>query len=257
MKKKVKMGVRQLIFAALLLLFSITGITAAAQIFITLSGYAQARNEYKALRQYVPYVRITPPPVYEQEEFLPAMEQDESASLQANSEPSLNFSDINPDYMGWIRIDGTKIDYPVVRGEDNEKYINTTFSGERNASGAIFMDYRCTNGFDSSFAILYGHNMKDGSMFAGLKRFLVKGAIDQQPEITVLTPDGVTQIYRIFAIIKTNITDETYMLPGVEPQAVNDYMTELGAPAGAERYIALSTCIGRDDADRLLVFAAK
>lgn len=78
---------------------------------------------------------------------------------------------INPDIVAWIRIDGLGIDYPVVQGEDNEHYLYYTFRGEANVAGSIFLDYRNKADFSDSKIILYGHNMKNGSMFGSLKKY--------------------------------------------------------------------------------------
>lgn len=244
-KQKNNARVRRLIFAALLISFTALGVIAAVHLITAQSGYAQAQEEYTALRQYAPDRKPDPKPT---------PKQLEAPGQTHGPEPILDLSAVNPDYIGWIRIDGTMIDYPVVRGEDNKKYISTTFTGEQNASGAIFMDYRCVDGFGGAFAILYGHNMKDGSMFAALNRYLESGYLDEHPNITILRADGAALDYCIFAVRKTDITDSAYRLPD-RGEKVVAYMKDLGAPEGAERFLVLSTCTSsRDDDERLLVF---
>ena len=78
---------------------------------------------------------------------------------------------INPDVCGWITLDHTKIDYPILQGEDNLTYINTDVYGDFALSGSIFLDYRNHDDFTDRRVILYGHNMKDGSMFSNLKQY--------------------------------------------------------------------------------------
>ena len=79
--------------------------------------------------------------------------------------------ELNPDIVGWIYGENTKINYPVVQGKDNEFYLTRMPDQRENASGSIFMD--CRNRKPSSLAnqILYGHHMKNGSMFAGLMKY--------------------------------------------------------------------------------------
>ena len=81
--------------------------------------------------------------------------------------------DINPDTVGYIRIDGTVIDYPVVKGEDNDYYLDHDFYGNQSKSGTIMMDYKCSidpdNGSDNY--ILYGHHMAVGTFFAQLNEY--------------------------------------------------------------------------------------
>ncbi len=132
----------------------------------------------------------------------------------------------------------------------------TTFSGERNASGAIFMDYRIKDGFDGTLSVIYGHNMKDGSMFADLNRYLEDDYLDAHPEITVLTADGETRTYHVFAARKTDVRDTLYTLHDAKAEVMNEYMDSLFAPKGANRYIALSTCTDGEDDERLLVIGS-
>lgn len=77
----------------------------------------------------------------------------------------------NSDLVGWISIEGTDIDYPVVQANDNELYLKRTFDGNENAHGCIFADASCSVTKPSDNIILYGHHMKDGSMFAMLDQY--------------------------------------------------------------------------------------
>lgn len=80
-------------------------------------------------------------------------------------------TEINEDYIGWIRIDATKINYPVVHTSDNEFYLSHNFYKERDKAGTIFLDAANSRTKLDKNMILYGHNMKDNSMFGELKRF--------------------------------------------------------------------------------------
>jgi SrtB family sortase len=244
----------RLTFAALLALFVIVGAIAAANIVIAQIGYAASQKEYEELRRYAP------PTSGAAVTASPSSGIDEAGSAAilgpaTEPEPLPNLSAINPDYIGWIRIAGTEIDYPVARGADNGEYLSTTFSGKKNASGAIFMDSRCADGFDG-FALLYGHNMKDGSMFAGLNRYRESGYREEHPEITMITANGEILTYSIFAVKETDVNDTAYTLPGKDRETVTEYTAGLGAPESAERLLILSTCVNRGSGDaRLLVFA--
>ncbi|MCL2447302.1 MAG: class B sortase, partial [Oscillospiraceae bacterium] len=92
---------------------------------------------------------------------------------------------INPGVVGWIVVPNTDISYPIVQGSDNARYLRYTFNGTRNASGAIFLDYRDQPNF-SGRAKIYGHNMRDGTMFSSLLNW-------QGDYFTVHTPDGVVE----------------------------------------------------------------
>lgn len=97
---------------------------------------------------------------------------------------------MNPDTVGWVYAKGTKIDYPVVLGKDNDYYLHTTFEGTKNSSGAVFMDCNGDKGFNSEHNIIYGHHMRNGSMFADLMEFREQSFINKQGTITLYTPKG-------------------------------------------------------------------
>ncbi len=77
----------------------------------------------------------------------------------------------NPDVVAWLKIDDTQIDYPVVQGEDNLRYVNTDVFGEYSLSGSIFLDYRNTVDFSNPNSILYGHHMAKDTMFGQLDEY--------------------------------------------------------------------------------------
>ena len=80
-------------------------------------------------------------------------------------------TDINEDFRAWIRIPVLNISYPIVRADDNSHYLNYTFEGKWNAAGCLFIDYENSDDFSDYNTYIYGHNMKNGSMFGSLKRF--------------------------------------------------------------------------------------
>jgi len=180
-----------------------------------------------------------------------------SPSPRPRPEPVLTLLDdlagINPDFAGWIIIPGTTINYPIARGQDNYRYLRTTFSGTQNPAGAIFMDYRNTNGFDAPVCMVYGHNMRDDSMFSQLTKYFDSGFMDINPEIIVMTVDGDKLVYRIFAVRRTDALDGAYSLDINDAEAA----PEVPGAADPRRILALSTCLGGSDRSaRFLVFAA-
>ena len=159
---------------------------------------------------------------------------------------------INPDYVGWIRIDGTNIDYPIVRGSDNEKYIHTSFHGEESIAGAIFMDYRnvgdlLTYRLDEALPhiILYGHNLQRGGMFSDLRRFISRQFLEENDIITLII-NGETVQFRIFTARLTDINDPAYYLSFNASYSFPRFADRIGAPLHATQIITLSTCARRD-----------
>jgi len=252
---KTKKSTGRLVFAALFTL-AIAGISLAVFILIREQvEYRAAQNEYKQLRDYSPVgdKLLTPTPAP-----TPSLPDDEAPEeLPDEPVPLVNLLEINPDYIGWIKIKGTPIDYPMVQGRDNEKYVRRTFTGEYNRAGTIFMDWKSKGAFEAPVPLLYGHNLRDGGMFAHLHNYRYKSFLDEHPVINIVTKDDEALNYRIFAVVLTSIYDDLFTLFDKSHDTIAQYFAGHGAPEGAERYLALSTCVGSgDDDERLLVLAA-
>ena len=119
--------------------------------------------------------------------------------------------DINDEIVGWIRINDTQIDYPVLwhKGDDlsGQFYLNHNYKKDYDSYGTIFLDYRCTQGTDSKNVIMHGHHMNDGSMFGELMNYGGTSAnldfYKEQPTIRFDTPKA-PGTYKIISIFKTN-----------------------------------------------------
>lgn len=172
-------------------------------------------------------------------------------------------SAINPDIVGWIVVEGTGIDYPVVQGPDNDVYLHRTFSGEQNASGAIFLEYRCTPDFSDKHSIVYGHMMKNGSMFAGLTEYKSQGFYDQNPSFTLYTPDAVYTC-EVFSAYVTSSDSVAYTPDFDNDTNFQEFLNEVlslslvqaaMSPTVADRLITLSTCDYTYEDARMVVHA--
>ena len=95
--------------------------------------------------------------------FKPRPQEDNSLSFG-------QLRDINPDVCGWLTLDGTAIDYPVVQGESNFTYLNTDVYGSFALAGSIFLDVDCDADFSGRYSLLYGHHMENGRMFGDLDK---------------------------------------------------------------------------------------
>lgn len=98
------------------------------------------------------------------------------------------------DIVAWIYCEDTQINYPVMQSEDNSYYLDKMPSGQSNAAGSIFMDCRNNADFSDYNTILYGHNMKNGSMFGTLDEFKSQDYYNEHPVMYLLTP---TKDYRV------------------------------------------------------------
>jgi len=159
--------------------------------------------------------------------------------------------EINPDYAGWISIGGTRINHPVVRGQDNDKYVNTSFYGEPNALGALFMDFRNRGEYLSNI-IIYGHNSHQGEMFGDLHLLLNEQALEESNIITINVNGRICE-YEIFSVRRTNVYDPAYTLEFDYPNAFNEFIYAIEAPANATQIITLSTCVSRGNSNERLV----
>ena len=99
-------------------------------------------------------------------------------------------SEVNPQVVGWIFGPDTVISYPIVQGEDNTYYLHRLFTGESNGSGCIFLDAACAGDFSGDHSIIYGHHMKNGTMFASLGEYASQDYYESHPYFQLSTPQG-------------------------------------------------------------------
>ena len=129
--------------------------------------------------------------------------------IEELKEQAQELQETYPDAIGWIYVPNTNINYPIMQGEDNDFYLTHGTDGRSLKCGCIELDYRCESRFQNNFNILYGHNMKNGSMFANVCRFKDKSYYDSHPYGWVYTADSV---YRLdfFSVAVTDWYDEIY-----------------------------------------------
>lgn len=111
---------------------------------------------------------------------------------------------INDDIKGWIKIDHTVIDYPVLQSDNPTFYLEHNYKKERSRYGSIFIDSKCKDGTESKNIILHGHHMKDGQMFANILKFSDVEFCKICPTITFESPGHDENAWKIFSIFKTN-----------------------------------------------------
>ncbi|MBQ6390262.1 MAG: class B sortase [Eggerthellaceae bacterium] len=169
----------------------------------------------------------------------------------------------NPDVVGWIYCPGTVINYPVLQGKDNDKYLGHDYTGEYNINGSIFVDADNAPGFVDGNTIIYGHHMNSGSMFAGLIKWADQEYYEDHPVMWLLTP---TQDYKIDLFSGHHISAHSSMYDIIhehgekliellkEARDLSDFMPtnviELDAKSS---YVMLSTCAYLFDNDRYVL----
>ena len=118
---------------------------------------------------------------------------------------------MNEDVVGWIRFDEPEvINYPLVQTDDNDKYLTTTFEGNGNKVGALFLDRINEADFEDENTFIYGHNMKNGSMFGRLRKYKKESFYKEYPYFYIYTPKGQVYTYQIFSVEITNDTSESF-----------------------------------------------
>lgn len=167
---------------------------------------------------------------------------------------------INPDAVGWLSIDGTSIDYPVVQADDNEYYRRRDINEKRSSRGTIYMDWRCP-AFGGGHMVLYGHNMKDSSMFGTLKAYQDAAYYEEHAYITY-NMMGQNTRWRIFSV---RIADDA-LLPVLAGKDLAAYAQEIKAQSlydtnvdvsQAGAVLTLSTCTNERWHGRLLISAVR
>ncbi len=228
----------------------------------------QNEKEYERLQQLASQVipeedlfnieEATPTPVLEEDHVVtrdyPNLDLDFTA-----------LKEINADITGWIYIPAIELSYPVVKTSDNIFYLEHSFEKENSIYGALFMDFEDPINWSGYNTFIFGHNMKDGSMFGSLKRFMrEKGLLASDPFIYVYTEDEIL-IYEVFSMYVAEDGSQRYRIVRDREDAdlyvdeardlttftPNEYIENI------QNIISLSTCYGAaGTTQRLLIHGA-
>ena len=193
---------------------------------------------------------------------------DEDAGVEEKFEVDFDkLKEINSDVVAWIRFDEpSQISYPVVKGKDNEKYLKTTFEGEKNSAGTLFVDMQNAGDFSDKNTFIYGHNMKNGSMFGMLRKYKTKSFCEEHPYFYIYTPDGKESTYQVFAASVVKDTSESYTKWYNTDAEFQNYINYIRSISGyqtdvevgtSSQIVSLSTCTNVSDDERLLVHGVK
>ena len=211
------------------------------------SGYEEVREEVKDNTPEEPEPEETGPTVDIPIDF---------EALQAR----------NPDVYAWITVPGTQIDYPILQSpDDNSYYLTHTIDGEEKTEGAIFTENYNHTDMEDPNTVIYGHDMKNGSMFNGLHQFADSGFFEEHPYIYIYTPEHVLA-YKVFAAYtyddrhimnSFDFTDkevfEQYLDDIIHVRAMDANLREDVPVTSDDRIITLETCVGGNSDARYLV----
>ena len=267
MKRSVRMLLTALL--ALVFLFSITMFlrqqrdsAAGSSTYSDALALASAEKPAEPQQQTDP-AEETAPAVPELQ-WVAAPLDEEDPHIQALAELDLEaLREVNPDVIGWILIPDTVINYPLMQGEDNEYYLKRTWDEKKNAVGSIFLEHLNSPDLTDFNTIVYGHNMNDGSMFAGLRKYRKQEYWQEHPYVYIRSDAGVYR-YEIFSSYLAKVDSNTYGLafPSDDAKsaflnnAILDSVIQTGVePAPTDRVLTLSTCSGSGYSTRWVVHA--
>ncbi len=185
----------------------------------------------------------------------------ERSVLQYKPDPSdpakQKDSPIVSDMTAWLTIDGTNIDYPVMQGGDNIKYLNTDPLGEYSLSGSIFLDFRSSPDFTDDFSIVYGHHMEYGKMFGALDDFLNASYLSEHTTGTLMVGRNAEKVYDIEVFASMRVGAREKIVFDMQQDAIRQYIennSTVFTGAKDARILGLSTCADSDLLSRIVVF---
>ncbi|MGN0307397.1 MAG: class B sortase [Lachnospiraceae bacterium] len=175
---------------------------------------------------------------------------------------------VNQDVYAWITIPGTAIDYPILQHEtDNTYYLNHNIDGSYGYPGCIYTENLNSKDFKDNNTIIYGHNMKNGTMFADLHKYVDITFLEEHDEILIYTPEKELK-YKIFAAYVYDDRHLLYSFDFADSEVYEAYLESVFSIkdvdanirsdleiTGEDKIITLETCISSQPEKRLLVQA--
>ena len=251
-KEKSKRSIASVLLDLVLVAAIIVSLLAGKNLYLIYNEYKAGSDEYAKIQEMV----VNEKKAGEEEVY----EIKENGKKSWKAPIDIDFSQlikINPDVVGWIYIEAIpSINYPITQGEDNDYYLHKTYEKQDNFAGSIFMDCDNKKDFSDCNTIVYGHNMRNGTMFGSLKKFQDPSTIINSDAIWILTPQGDYK-YQIFSAYNAVINSETYTLfKGPGEQFLNyansmksrtELSTEDYSFETKDKILTLSTCTGNSN----------
>lgn len=257
--------VRMLLF----LVFGAVFLYSAGRVAYSFIGYRQGANTYEqaeSLANLPDFSQISLPE-HRPEEPQPEEEPPKDPrQVYLDALSAINMEGLrekNSQVLGWILIPGTTISYPLLYGSDNSYYLNHAWDKSYSFVGSIFLDYRNSSDWSDFNTIIYGHNMRDSSMFATLQAYTDPAYFQDHPLIYITDGQTVRQ-YNIFAAYEVYEEGLTYTRQFDSPEEKQQFIdTSLKQsyyntgvqPTVEDHIITLSTCTGRGSKSRWIVQA--
>lgn len=259
---------RKILLIPLCILFLAAAVYAGVELYSIGRDYKAGEDAYQALHQYV-----LPAPQTPQADKPVSVQPGPPGEAPAVTEPAEEMSAfpvvdfeglkaICPDVVAWISMEDTVMSYPVVQAKNNDYYLRRLIDGTRNNAGSLFMDYLNAPDFSDENTVIYGHNMKNGTMFAPVVKYKDQDYYDEHPTCQIMTP---TKNYTVefFAGFVANLKSRAWDQNFESEEDFAHWLTEAKkkstfqsdvTPTAQDRVVTLSTCSYEyDDARYVLV----
>ncbi len=242
MKKRKKNPVFILIFLAALAVF----LFAATKLGSTFYRYYDEDSAYRDLESFA------------------ELDQPQTGTNESSYVSPIDFdslAEINPDIIGWIYFETMDINYPIVQGEDDDFYLHHGFYKEDNNSGCIFMDTEGSPDFSSMNAFIYGHNMKNKSMFAKLNQYVEEEFFLENKTFLIYTPTEMRR-YEIYSCYQAKLGSDSFTYSFDDPKEYAKWIETVKGrsfydtgvtPDASDLTVTLMTCTPRGSNYRFLV----
>ena len=248
------------VWQIVLVLSIIVALISGINVFRLSREYQKGINEYASLEQYVTIEKelVVAQPAEETE----TKEEEKKSQIPISIDVKYDeLKSINQDFAGWLYYEPLELSYPIVRGNDNDYYTHYTFENVQNSSGAIFMDFLNKKDYSHYNTIIYGHNMRNGTMFGSLKQLLNDQDIAKENPYYYIFTEDKAYMYEIFAVYITTADSHTYDLINNEEEQ-SEYLEYIRKTAvylsdrevtPDEKITTLSTCHGLHSNNRTVV----
>ena len=262
-------GLARTLLTALVVLLLLAALFSCWKIYSIQRGYHEAADRYDSLSGTV----FSELPADREEADPPAVsEASGDAPIDAAADAPLAVSPISIDFdllaqrsgdvIGWLYLPDTAINYPVVQGSNNDYYLDHFLDGSTNVGGSLFADYTCPDDFSGQNTIIYGHNMRDGSMFALVDDYTDQAFYDAHPVMYLNTPNqnylvdffaGFTTDPESLVYTSAFATEGDYTAYLNTVRLYSDFSSSVEV-SSADRIITLSTCTYTAEDVRYVLF---
>ena len=240
------------VMIALIILLLGVFIFSSWQIVDALLEYRKGVQTYDALEDYISIPETTPAPEQNQNTPIEEIQVEVQQPTADSIFPSVDFQalqTLNEDVVGWIYIPDTQINYPILQGDDNDDYLYHLLTGEYNSSGSIFLDAEVAANFSGQNSPIYGHNMKNGTMFKDITGYKKQAFFDAHPTAMLMTPEKNYFVHLFSGYTTdswgnawTKVFPDSDFAPWLSEVKEKSVFTSDVVPTAQDKILTFSTC---------------